>query len=300
MKLKSPKVFAKVILILTFFWLTLTLAIGVWWLYLILKLGNQIPGNEGERVANMILWEGSFFFLLLILSSGALAFFYLRHVKQTRSMQIFFLSLTHELKTPLASIRLQAEVLQEKLSDIFLQNPNAATVMQRLIGDTMQLENKMDKILQLSQLERDSELMFEQIDLQPFIESVAQKWANRINVKIDAPTDCRAFVDEFAFELVLRNLLENTQKHNKNETVSIKIKPAAELWEIQYRDGSSFSGDITKLATIFYKHQSPRGSGIGLYLSRSLMQKMGGNLLFSLENNLFLQTLMIPKVTSNE
>jgi signal transduction histidine kinase len=94
--------------------------------------------------------------------------------------------------------------------------------------------------------------------------------------------------------------LENTQKHNKNETVSIKIKPAAELWEIQYRDGSSFSGDITKLATIFYKHQSPRGSGIGLYLSRSLMQKMGGNLLFSLENNLFLQTLMIPKVTSNE
>ena len=87
-------------------------------------------------------------------------------------------------------------------------------------------------------------------------------------------------VDEFALELILRNLMENTKQHAGKKEVEMEFIKQDKLVQLQYRDGGVFKGNPSRLATLFYKHRSARGSGIGLYLMKRLLKKMGGHLHF--------------------
>ena len=85
--------------------------LGSWWLYLVFKLANKLetlnhPLLEGNLV-KMIKLEGLTFFIFLSILTVTLLYIYIQDHKKTISLQAFFSSLTHELKTPLASIKLQ-------------------------------------------------------------------------------------------------------------------------------------------------------------------------------------------------
>jgi signal transduction histidine kinase len=88
--------------------------------------------------------------------------------------------------------------------------------------------------------------------------------------------------DEYALNMVLRNLIENTIKHNprpnEEKIITISLESKLNKVVLQYFDnGDPFQGDLHKLGQLFYKHNSPKGSGIGLYLIKKLTQKMGGS-----------------------
>jgi sensor histidine kinase regulating citrate/malate metabolism len=92
--------------------------------------------------------------------------------------------------------------------------------------------------------------------------------------------------DEFALELIIKNLFENTRIHTKSQNVKIKIHQTASNVILTYQDQGEFSGDRKKLGTLFYKHNSSKGSGIGLYLTNKLLQKMHGELRIGGDQNL--------------
>jgi len=228
--------------------------------------------------------------LLLILLSVTLLILYVRNQSKTRALQAFFASLTHELKTPLASIRLQSEVINELLAaknDASLNKLSA-----RLIEDTGKLETQMDKILQLSRIERGGELNLTTLKLIPFIKNIVKKLGIELDVQIESNNPNVVVVaDEFALEIIIKNLLENTRNHTASKNVNIKIEDDGKQVHLLYNDHGEFTGDKQKLGTLFYKYNSSKGSGIGLYLSSRLLEKMKGelsihgdkNLLFSLK-----------------
>ncbi|MDO9182673.1 MAG: HAMP domain-containing sensor histidine kinase, partial [Bacteriovorax sp.] len=200
-------------------------------------------------------------------------------------LQAFFASLTHELKTPLASIRLQGEVINEIL--LAKNDQSLNKLSSRLIEDTGKLETQMDKILQLSRIERGGELSLSALKIIPYIKSLAKKWANTLVVEIEASDpDISIVADEFAFELIIKNLFENTRLHTKSENVKIKITELGDQVILNYQDQGEFHGDKNKLGHLFYKHNSSKGSGIGLYLTNKLLEKMKGNLRISGDKNL--------------
>jgi len=92
--------------------------------------------------------------------------FIFKRPKKTKDLQVFFASLTHELKTPLASIKLQSEVIEESLNSNL--DPLVHKLLRRLVQDTNKLETQMDKILQLSRIERGGELNLNSIELVSF------------------------------------------------------------------------------------------------------------------------------------
>jgi signal transduction histidine kinase len=68
------------------------------------------------------------------------------------------------------------------------------------------------------------------------------------------------------------------------DKVEIKAVKKNHFVEVIYDDhGSKFNGDVSHLGELFYKHNSSKGSGIGLYLIKNLMRKMQGH--FEIENN---------------
>ena len=62
------------------------------------------------------------------------------------------------------------------------------------------------------------------------------------------------------------------------------------LIKVTYKDnGSSFTGDLNSLGNLFYKHNSPKGSGIGLYLVKNLMLQMKGRCEFLSQDSLTIE-----------
>ncbi len=286
MKVKNPLTnSSRLLFSLSLLWALVLLLIGIWWGYLITNFEDILAHTDRFRITKMIMWEGGSFLVLLLLLSISLLILYLKDQRKTKSMHAFFASLTHELKTPLASIRLQGEVINEILTS--KNDPTLNKLSSRLIEDTGKLETQMDKILQLSRIERGGSLNLTSLKLIPFIKNIIKKLGNGLNVEIDCTNqDVTIIADEFALELILKNLLENTRIHTQSSNVKINILESGASIFLTYQDEGNFLGDKNKLGTLFYKFNSSKGSGIGLYLTNKLLEKMQGELRVSGDRNL--------------
>lgn len=276
---------------LTLVWVLMLLGLGSWWLYLVFKLHATLSGlnlpelGSQERFLNMMKWEGSFFFIFLVLLGSSLFYMYFRDMKKTKAMQAFFSSLSHELKTPLASMRLQAEVINDLVQDESHSHDQLSELTSRLIEDTQKLESELEKSLQLSRIEQDAPLTLIPVSLERFLKRQEQKISGSLKIELQIAEGAKeVLADELALNMVFRNLLENTLRHNKESgRVLIKAVRSGSQVEILYDDfGKKFNGEISHLGSLFYKFNSSKGSGIGLYLIKNLMKKMHGN--FAIEN----------------
>ncbi len=289
---------SRLLLILSLVWALVLLSIGAWWIYLIFNFENILSHIDRLKMTKMIIWEGGSFIILLFLISSSLLMLYLQDLKKTKSLQAFFASLTHELKTPLASIRLQSEVIDETLKS--KKDDSLIKLSNRLIEDTNKLENQMDQILQLSRIERGGELNLSSLKLIPFIKSTIKKIAPPFQVQIETMNqEISIMADIFALELVMKNLLENTRVHTNSQKVTIGIKQLQKSIILTYRDEGNFFGEKSKLGTLFYKHNSTKGSGIGLYLSEKLMRKMKGKLLIQGDSKLIFELVFQTNEVEN-
>jgi len=279
--------------LLTSLWVVLILGLGSWWLYLVFKLHSTLSSlNIPELVnqkkfINMMKWEGSFFFILLFFLGASVFLMYFRDMKKSKAMQAFFSSLSHELKTPLASMRLQAEVIKDLIEDESHSHEQLSQLTQRLVEDTYNLESELEKSLQLSRIEQDAPLTLSPISLERFLKHHQQK----SNIQIDLQLEANAkeiLGDELALKMILRNLLENTKRHHsQSKKILITSRRTPSSIEIIYDDfGLPFKGDDKRLGELFYKFNSQKGSGIGLYLIKSLMKKMHGDLIIQSQGRL--------------
>lgn len=260
----------------------LLFALGAWWLYLLTVFARML-GPEQTRILTMLRWEGSTFLALLTTGTIAIALLYMRDLKKTRALQALFASLTHELKTPLASMRLQAEVIRDLIADESHDHAQLTGLTTRLIQDTSKFEHELDKGLQLSRIEGQGPLSLAPIDLARFVKKVASKQPVVVNVVGTASV----LADELALSMIFRNLLENTARHSSSASVTVTIEQkGTEVW-CRYDDhGRPFTGDRRQLGELFYKHDSKKGTGIGLYLVKKLMVAQQGQMDISQEGPL--------------
>lgn len=294
------------ILILSF--VAMVFALGSWWLYLVFTLAVRLqdlnhPLLQGNLVS-MIKWEGVTFFLLLLGLIVTLVYVYFQDFKKTKSMQAFFASLTHELKTPLASIKLQTQVLQEKLSEINL-NPGDKTAVEkltlRLITDGQRLEDQLDNHLQLSRVERKAQLNLRELPILSIIQNEHKRYADKLSLKIiNLNIDDKIYGDDFAVQTIFRNFFENTIRHSAHSSPELIIEKLNSN-SFSIRDnGKGFSGESQKLGQLFYKHNSPKGSGIGLFLIQRLVSQMGGELKIETSPSLIFQLQFQNKRVDDE
>lgn len=255
----------------------LVLALGTWWLYLLTTFARML-GPAQTNVVNMVKWEGSTFLALIVIAGLGVAFLYWRDLKKTRALQALFASLTHELKTPLASMRLQAEVIRDLITDENHDHAQLTALSTRLIQDTSKFEHELDKGLQLARLEGQGPLTLVPIELGRFIKKLALKQP----VQVEIQGHGVVLADELALQMIFRNLLENTVRHAQSGRATLTLETRGETVTCVYDDhGTSFRGDRRQLGQLFYKHDSKKGTGIGLYLVKHLMHAQQGLLLHS-------------------
>ncbi|TGL58912.1 sensor histidine kinase [Leptospira sarikeiensis] len=299
---KSKKIVLPVIWVLT------TVSLGVWWLFLGLRQNRMAtelafrlgPGIEKEvlekleRQSAMIKMEGAFFLFLLVSGGGTLVWLTFREEKRNKLIHDFFSTVTHEMKTPLASLRLQAESLLEEGVD-----PVKDKLLHRLLKDSDRIESQMDKALYLASLMRSEGLYLEELDLQRWEESLKEEWSE-LEIQTEWK-ETKVLADRRALESIFRNLLENSMQHGGATKVRILSEslPGNKIRFLFADNGKGFLGNFKLLGRLFLRHTSTSGTGVGLYIAEKLAGRMGGN--FSVQNSEsggFQAELILPSYSS--
>lgn len=257
-------------LILTALWLGITFSLSAWWMIYGMTQAEKLGlSAEATRQHRMFFWEGSFLLLLVVLGGGALAYFVYWDQRRYEEVKKFFSTFTHELKTSLTSLRLQAEILEERHSE----NEN----LQRLLKDVVRLELQLENALILAQSEK-GELFLEEISLRKIMQSLSVHWPR---LKVNVMRDAKLQADQRAIECIFRNLLQNASVHGEASEVNVNAEAAEDGLLLSFRDnGRGFKGDPAALGQMFARHTTRSGSGLGLYLSKILAKRMHGSLEF--------------------
>lgn len=260
-------------------WLVFTVALAFWWMIFGLRQIEQLRVAAAVDVPEatvhhrMLIWEGSVL-IALLLSGGVVLIWYIwRERRRHRQFEDFFAAFTHDAKTALASMQLQAESIREDLGG---EVPNP--LIDRLMKDTLRLQLQLENSLFLVNLRRGS-LLRERIGLRRMIESLRFHWPE-VGLKLVGDGEVQA--DARALESILTNLVQNAVIHGQASQVTIAVTPGSHRTEIVVADdGGGFRGDYQRLGKLFNRHTRSSGSGVGLYISSRLVKRMGGTIAFA-------------------
>jgi signal transduction histidine kinase len=252
---------------------------------------GRLEHLQAERRASIRMFtaEGTTF-LCILLAGTALILRSVRREMQLMRQQANFLSaVTHELKSPLASIRLFIETLE-------LRDPPAdkrARFLANMRGDVDRLDGLVNNILAVARL--DSGRFVVHVDRGDLGRDVADVVAalgkdpsqRRLNVEVALPAEpLHARYDLGVLKTVLRNLLDNAAKYGDAEkTVRVTVAQQGNSAAIEVRDqGIGLAEDEReKIFQKFYRVgeemvRQTEGTGLGLYLARELVRQLGGSI----------------------
>ena len=210
-------------------------------------------------------------------------------------------SLSHDLKTPVTGIKLTSELM----AAIFSQNEGQEiTVTEDMTGKMNNICKRADEIgvlvndLFSSTLENLGELKVECSDENSaVIAEIVSKYDDRGLVRISEIPQVIVHIDKLRLSQVIGNIIFNSYKY-ADTSIEISFRLDESFLEVSISDsGSGVPEDEIELITNkFYRgreHGDKEGSGLGLYIARILMDKMGGELSVRSENGLCV-TLLIP------
>jgi hypothetical protein len=275
-------------------WAVLTVSMASWWMYFGLSQAaalDRVGGPQGLQlgeVQRMLVWEGIVLIGLLVAGGAALIVAVRREQARQRAVESFFMAFTHELKTSLASLQLQAESFVEDWPEA-AGNQN----LDRLMKDALQLQLQLENSLYFAQ--PDGRMLIEPLDVRQEVLRIAQDWPE-LSLRIDG--DARALADARALHSVFRNVLQNAVVHGGATEVRARIEHESSVVTVRLEDnGRGATPEVVRALGAPFARVSPQsGTGVGLFVSRQLMQRMRGNLQWQSANPAgFLVRLDLPE-----
>lgn len=237
---------------------------------------RQIEKKE-DRQLWMHVGEGTVF--LIFLSLGVLKIYNTRQKENelNRLQSNFLLSVTHELKSPLASVKLQLQTLQKHTLDEATKNK----LLQKALSDNERLLRMIDNILLASKTGNETKVLnltnFNLVDaLSKLIEQAFEESKHRIRLNADKTVFVQA--DETLTSIIFSNLIENALKYSPaNTMVEINVSSKNDKAMVSVKDSGAGIADTEKgnVFTKFYRigneeTRSAKGTGLGLFITKNL------------------------------
>lgn len=205
-----------------------------------------------------------------------------------------FLSIaSHELRTPLAALDMQIQLLNIHLADkIFKDQPKAVVFAKLLQGSSKQLDQFLKLVNDLLDVTRISygklNLQLEDLDFSQLVKNVLEKYKEKIFdvgsvVELRAEYPILGKWDPIRIEQVLVNLLTNAMKYGPGKPIRIEVKQEGNSVQLSVEDrGIGIAKmDQERIFERFERAASPKsfcGFGLGLFISREIVQAHGGKI----------------------
>ena len=251
----------------------------IWWGYHIINLTKQLNNDQEYLYRRIWMISGEAFVFIIVITIGALYVVrsFRKEIKLSQRQKNFTLSVTHELKTPIASSKLFLETLLNRE----LPEEKKIELLKKVYLDQERLQNLVDNILMASNVSKnDLELVLEDVYLFDLINRVKNDFPNTHNVINQVDEELVIKADEFYFISVIQNLFSNAQKYSPEGTTI--------LWKSFIINGKKYFSikdqgpgiplkEQRKVFDMFYRldnedTRSSKGTGLGLYLVDNILK----------------------------
>ncbi len=258
---------------------------------LVIEKGNELEARLRHRTW-MIAGEGLVFIVLLIAAFLRVRSTFRKEAALAVQQNNFLLSVTHELKSPVASLRLQLETLQRRE----LEKERQKDLLSSAIADTDRLNTLVENILLAAKIgSAPFELNKEPVNLSEYVEECLRRavsiYRPEQEIAQDIQPNISFAIDKTIFPSVLFNLFENAVKYSPpGSTITITLRQQGNGVILSVADEGAGVPDREqeKIFRQFYRlgneeTRKTKGTGLGLYIVRSLLEKHNGKI--SVRNN---------------
>ncbi|HEY8560244.1 MAG TPA: HAMP domain-containing sensor histidine kinase [Pyrinomonadaceae bacterium] len=255
--------------------IVLAIALNVGWILLNLR-----------EVALLVF--GIIFFAVIITGLVLNTTFLLREIRRNEQHDAFLNAVTHELKTPIASIKLYLETLKTR---------NVAEEKRRefydvMLADSNRLLSTVEQVLQASRTkEKHRRLNISEINLGRLLDETIKITLTRYKldesaIKLTEPAEeIKLSGDAAELQTAFTNLLDNAVKYSLDDPkISVRVKKSSEKKvQIFFKDNGIGleQNELKRVFKRFYRvpnlsTQEKKGTGLGLFIVKSIIEKHGG------------------------
>ncbi len=235
--------------------------------------------SKHKRQKLMIIGEGMVFALTLIVGMGLVHRAHFQEVATANRKKNFLLSITHELKSPIAAINLVLDTLKSR----DLPRGQVESLAGDALEESKRLEKQINNLLLASRMEKDFILNKQHQDLIPIIEqAIALQQKLHPNANIEFKTDSESIVAEIdrdSFSSIMNNLLENAIKYAGDQAIKTRVyknKKNQLLVEVSDLGPGISNTEKAKVFDQFYRigneeTRASKGTGLGLYIVKKVV-----------------------------
>jgi len=276
----------------------------VWWAYHIISLTKLINTNREFIDRKIFMIAGEAFVFIIILTVGVIYVIrsYRKEIFLSSRHKNFTLSITHELKTPIASSKLFAQTLIKKE----LTKQKQKEVLSKIVEDQNRLQKLVDNILLASRIDESNiKLNKEKTYVYNFINDICINISKQDNFYIEINKDLYFNVDVFYFTSVVQNLFENAIKYSSADSKIIwkaELSSGKIILSISDEGKGISENEKLNIFKMFYRAETEetrktKGTGLGLYLVYSIVKLHNGEI--SVKDNLPIGTKFIISLPKN-
>jgi signal transduction histidine kinase len=276
----------------------------------LLPMGSSLSveyKNETWVVLQRIIW-GILISTLLVLAVISCLFYLLKiikHQKQLAEVKNDLISnITHEFKTPIATIGVALESIQN--FNAIDDKEKAKTYLDMSRTQLSKLNTMVEKLLETASLDSENlELNTDSYNISEVITTIAEKHKLHNTEKTITYTvedDIYANVDIFHFENAINNIVDNAFKYGGND-IFIDLKRQTSQIDISIADNGNFLSKTNKDKVFEKFYRVPQGNthdvkgfGIGLYYTKKIIEKHQGTITLDLKNGLTTFKISLPNV----
>jgi two-component system phosphate regulon sensor histidine kinase PhoR len=277
--LKLPIVLAVVMIVLL-----VVLTVG----WVLLNVSGALQADQNSGLYWALLTVGSVFIVLLLTGTILYLVLSIKAINLTRRQSNFIDSVTHELKSPIASMKLYLQTLNRHQVSVEEQ----ANFHRFMLEDLERLDRLINQMLDAGRLDSDrADIIAEEIDLADLLQRSAEGvcaiyHVPKDTVKLDLHP-CTIRATRLDVEVVFRNLIDNAVKYagqppkvevclpdGSDDTLTILIADNGR--GVPHNMRRKIFGRFVRLG-VELERETP-GTGLGLYIVRNLVRRLRGSI----------------------
>ena len=226
-----------------------------------------------------------------------------RELQFQKEQKTLILSLSHDIKTPLSSIELYSKALSENLYDTQERKDEA---LQGIVRNVKEIKGYVDEIVTASREDfLNLEVSMGEYYLSDVMKVTERYYKDKLSVihtefQVDEISECLLKGDKNRMIEVLQNVMENAIKYGDGKRIHISFgeEEDCKLIHIENSGCDLKEEELPNLFDSFYRGSNStgrKGSGLGLYICKTLMRKMDGEIFAEMKEELFCVTIVVRK-----